>query len=106
LGGDRRRSVGDGLAGLAHASTDRVDRDRLAFLDDALQQHAFLEGFYVHVRLVGLDLEEHVALRDHVALALEPGDQSAFLGHLAGLRHEYRMSHGVPHGVGGRGVLQ
>jgi len=49
------------LAGLADVGANGVDRYRLAFLDDALEKHALVEGFDVHIRLVCFDLEEHVA---------------------------------------------
>ena len=57
------------------------------------QQHALVEGLDLHVGLVGLDLEERVAPDDLVALLLEPLQDGALLGHLAGHGHADRDGH-------------
>ena len=71
LGG---RGVGRGVDGdlLALGADDRdrrAQRGRLAVADQDLQQRAVLVGLEVHGRLVGLDLGDHVALVEALALA-------------------------------------
>ena len=56
---------------------DVIDRHVLcAFGDDDLGEHALVDGLDLHRRLIGLDLGQHVARLDRIAL---------FLSHLARL---------------------
>ena len=57
----------------------RVDRHRLTFGDDLARERALVPRLDLHRRLVGLDLEQHVAFVDGVALGLPPEDQRALL---------------------------
>ena len=96
------RSAAIGAVGLALAATRGRGRDVLAlFGDDGdgrvdghvlgavrhenLSQHAFVDRLDFHGRLVGLDLGQHVAGLDRVALLLEPfGELPLFHGRREG----------------------
>ena len=51
------------------------------------------DGLHFERHLVGLDLEEIVALLDLVADGLEPGEDLAFRDGLAELRHDDDLAH-------------
>ena len=53
-----------------------------------LAEHAVVDGFVFHRRLVGLDLGDHIAGLDRVAFLLEPFGEVALLivGDSAGIR--------------------
>ncbi len=64
------------------------DRSRVAFVDEALAQHAVAARDELHDRLVRLDLGEHVAVLHGVAFVLQPFDEAP-LFHRGGERlHE------------------
>ena len=73
----------------------RIDGDLLRALGDQnLAQHAFVDGFDLHRRLVGLDLGDDVARGDAVALVLQPAGEVS-LGHRRRQRgHQYGDRHG------------
>ena len=63
----------DVLALARDHADDIVDRHiGGAFRHDDLGEHAFIDGFDFHGRLVGLDLGDHIAGLDRVALLLQP----------------------------------
>jgi len=98
-GDRRRRLLGDRLAWIADVAADLVDRDDRALLRELLEQDAVDEGLDLHGRLVGLDLEEDIALADRVAHALVPAGEETLLRHLAGLRHADGVDHDRDLGV-------
>src|SRR3954447_15854642 len=63
--------LGRAAAALADARDDLADRERRALVGDDLERSVGV-GLVRHRGLVGLDLDELVALRDVVALRLEP----------------------------------
>src|SRR5215203_4133378 len=66
---------------------DGVDRNRLAFLDLDLRQHAGPGGRDFRVHLVGRDLEERLVAIDAVADLLDPADNGPLGDRLAHLGH-------------------
>jgi len=61
------------LAFLRQHGDELIDRHVIGALrHDDLGQRAVLDGFVFHRRLVGLDLGDHVAGLDRIALFLEP----------------------------------
>ena len=69
----------DVLACLAEDHDRRTELDRVAFLDEQLQQDAVVLDVEVHVRLVGLDLGDQVTRRHLVAFLLGPPQEDTFL---------------------------
>jgi hypothetical protein len=92
-GGGGRRGVGHLLALLADVADHGVDRHGDAFADDDLDQRALEEALDLEVGLVGLDLEEDVALGDGITLVLHPLDDGAFLHRLSQFRENDCLSH-------------
>ena len=89
---DQRADV---LAGLADDRDRRAELDRVAFLDEQLQQDAVVLDVEVHVRLVGLDLGDQVTRRNLVAFLLRPPDEDAFFHRRRQLRQSDDLGHGV-----------
>ena len=92
-----RRGGADILAFSGDDTDERIHRHvRRAVRHDDLDQHALINGFDFHRRLVGLDLGEHVAGFDLVAFLLQPAREVALLhrrrerGHQDVDRHERR----------------
>ena len=71
---------------LADARDDLADRERRALVGDDLER-AVRVGLVRHRRLVRLDLDELVALRDLVPLGLEPLEDRALLHGVGQPRH-------------------
>src|SRR6185295_11539774 len=83
-GGDARDVVGR-----IGDDADQVSHRHLpALAHDDLAQHAGPEGLDLHVGLVGLDLRDHVAALDRVALLLQPLDDLAGLHRVRQLGHQ------------------
>ena len=73
----------------------RVDRDvGGAFRDQDLAERALVDRLDLHGRLVGLDLGDHVAGLDLVALALEPLGEVALLHRGRQRGHQHFNRHG------------
>ena len=66
-----------------------ADGDCRAFGDEEPLEDAFVVGFQLHRGLVGLDLGEHVALADGIALFLEPLAEHALRHGVRQAGHEY-----------------
>ena len=77
----------DRLAGLADERDRRAELGRLALLHEDLEQDAGLVALELHRRLVGLDVGEHVALGDRVALLLGPARDRPPLHRVGEARH-------------------
>src|SRR5256714_1689931 len=76
--------------GFSFAADERdllANLDLPAFFDVNLRQRPVLGRFPFHRRLVGLDLGNHFAGRDLVALLFLPRDESSFRHRVAELRH-------------------
>src|SRR5690606_8406173 len=63
-----------------------------ALLDQLLLEDAILERLQIHGRLIGLDLRDHIALRDRVAHILQPLRELALLHRVGESRHRH-LSH-------------
>src|SRR3954451_17073985 len=79
-------ALGRSAAALADARDDLADRERRALVGDDLER-AVGVGRVRHRRLVGLDLDELLALRNLVALRLEPLEDRALLHGVGQARH-------------------
>ena len=88
----------DGFAFLADGAEGFADRDLFAFAGEDLDEGAVEEAFELHRGFVGLDLGEHVAGDDLVALLLQPFDQRAHRHGVAEFRHFDDVGHGVCRG--------
>src|SRR5262249_36637087 len=82
------------LARLADDRHRRAELDRVAFLDEQLQQHAVVLDVEVHIRLVGLDFGDQVSRRHLVAFLLRPADEHALFHRGRQLRQADDLSHG------------
>src|SRR5439155_16336270 len=89
------RRVRNGLALVADDGDRLADRD-LARLDGDLQQHAARLRLDLLRRLVGVDLEEWLALLDPVTLRLQPLRDRARLHPLPEARQLHLTAHGPP----------
>ena len=87
--------VRNGLAFVPDHGDRLADRD-LARLDGDLQQDAARLGFDLLRRLVGVDLEQRLALLDAVALRLQPLDDRARLHPLPEARQLHLTAHRGP----------
>ncbi len=83
------------LAFLRHHRDQLIDRHvGGAFRHHDLGQRAVFDGLVFHRRLVGLDLGDHVAGLDRIALLLEPLGKVALLHRGRQCRHEDVDGHG------------
>ena len=77
------------LAFLRHHGDELIDGDVVgAFRHHDLGHDAVIDGLVFHGRLVGLDLGDHIAGLDRVALFLEPLGEIALLHGGRQRRHE------------------
>src|SRR4051794_23785218 len=73
---------------------DRLaDRERVALLREDLDERAVAVGVVGHVRLVGLDLDQRLALLDLAALLDEPLQDRALLHRVGQPRHHHLGGH-------------
>ena len=77
---------------------DIVDRHiRGALRHHDFGEHAFFDCFDFHGRLVGLDLSDHIARLDFIALFLQPAGKIAFFHGRRKRGHENVDRHGKAH---------
>src|SRR5215218_8928882 len=86
LGAAVRRRLRGRAAALADSGDDLADGERRALLGDDLEGPVGV-GLVRHRRLVGLDLDELLALGDIVAVGLEPLEDRALLHGVGQARH-------------------
>jgi len=78
----------------AHPREDCAHLDPLVGLAEDSQEGSGHCRFDFVRRLVGLGLEQRLALGDLFALSLEPGDESELVAGLSERRHANRACHG------------
>jgi hypothetical protein len=88
--------LADILARVAQDGHGRAQLDRIAFLDQELEQHALVLEVEVHVGLVGLDLGDQVSGLDRVAFSFDPLDQNALFHGRRELGQSDDLSHFLP----------
>ena len=94
-GGQRFRgsALGQHFSGHAEHRDRRSDGDADPFADDDAQQFAGAFGLDGNDRLVGLDLDERLAVGDRVAFGHEPFQDRAFLHRIRQPGHDYFAGH-------------
>ena len=88
-GGDRRRRRRGGRSGALDAQPrdHGAERGGAAVVDEDLLEHAGALRLVDDRRLVGLDLDERLALRDRIARPLQPLQDGRLLHRVGEARH-------------------